>query len=563
MAQLLAKLPGETRDNPQDFSRPRHIIEFAEKYLGFRLYVTQRAILKAFYSIWLTDEERELLETWKAQGKTNWEEGQQYRELVLVAGMRGGKTILAAIIGLWEADAAAALGNPAEYYGLAPGQKLFVVNVAKSEDQAKDTVFAAMEGFVENSPYYQQLIEAKKFVKKKENEYQYPDAKVILWSSHSNSGSLVGRTAKCVIFDELARFQDSKTGVYSGKMVYDSLGRAVMTLKEHGKKVSISSPLFEDDIIMSLYKKGMEGKLPGTLVFKLATWELNPTLTREDLEPDFVKDPETAQRDFGADPPATDNPYFQFPERIDKCVVENPPPCTVEQEITTRMIRDTGELKEYVSLRLSDLNFDPEQVYYAFGDAATESDSYALAIGHGIPILQELQDDQGNVVQRMMQKPIVDLILEWEPDKKHRRPVDVLNVTAVLEQLAKTIAFRKVMFDRFNAPHQIQRLIELGIDAESKQFSNDFQLKLYDTLKGLVYTYNIEITRHVNGVPSEKHINQLKHIRLTAGKKITHKELGKDLADVIAGLAWLISSAETTDDIHLVMPSLLSVTLKT
>jgi hypothetical protein len=553
----------EPEKDESEEARPRNIIEFARDCLGITLFPSQKAILKAYYTLPLDDEDRDLLTTWKLEGKTNWEEGTKYDELVLVAGMRSGKTALAAVIGTYEADRVASYEDPARHFGLLPGQSIYVVNVARSEDQAKRTVFGAMEGMIENSSYYQDLINARKFKKQTTQQMAYLGKRVYLISGHSDSGSIVGNTAIAVIFDELARFQDSKTKAYSGKMIYDSLGRAVATLR--GRKVSISSPISEDDCIMDLFRLGMEKHLRGMLVFRLATWEMNPDLPRDCafIENEYAKDPEAAERDYGANPPTTDTPYFQFPERIDKCIVDNMPPCLVESDLTMRILKDTGEIKEYVRLKLADLNFSPEHVYYAFGDAATEADSYALAVGHGVPIIQDVVDEEGNPIQRMIQKPIVDLILEWEPDRKNRRPVDVLNVTAILEELAKHIVFKKIMFDRFNAPHQIQRLVELGIDAESRQFSNEFQLKLYDTLKGLIYTYNIEITQHVNAKPSEKHINQLKHIRLTAGKKITHKELGKDLADVIAGLAWLISSTENEETVHIVMPTILGVNLRT
>ena len=99
-----------------------------------------------------------------------------------------------------------------------------------SEVQARDTVFAAMEGLVDNSDYYQQLIKEEKFEKRSRMEMAYPDKNIIFRSGHSSSASLVGKTSICTVFDELARFEDSKTGASSGKMVYESLGRSVATL---------------------------------------------------------------------------------------------------------------------------------------------------------------------------------------------------------------------------------------------------------------------------------------------------------------------------------------------
>ena len=127
---------------------------------------------------------------WKEQGKTNWIEGETYNDLVLVAGMRGGKTVLGGGIGLYEADEIAQFDDPARHFGLIPGQQIFVINVATSEVQARDTVFAAMEGLVDNSDYYQQLIKEEKFEKRSRMEMAYPDKNIIFRSGHSSSLSL-------------------------------------------------------------------------------------------------------------------------------------------------------------------------------------------------------------------------------------------------------------------------------------------------------------------------------------------------------------------------------------
>ena len=124
---------------------------------------------------------------------------------------------------------------------------------------------------------------------------------VIIRSGHSNSSSLVGKTAKVIDFDELARFID-KGGKYSADRVYYSLIRSVEPFKEDGKLVDISSPMFQEDMICRLYD--LSKNIDNMLGFWLPTWEMNPNLPFDSsfLQAELKKNPEAFWRDFGAQP---------------------------------------------------------------------------------------------------------------------------------------------------------------------------------------------------------------------------------------------------------------------
>ena len=95
-------------------------LEFVESVdgLGFKLFPMQRLIIKAFYGIELEPAEKELLETLKKAGKTTWREGEKYTELVLMVGMKGGKTELASAISLYEEYRLFGLESPQAHYNL-------------------------------------------------------------------------------------------------------------------------------------------------------------------------------------------------------------------------------------------------------------------------------------------------------------------------------------------------------------------------------------------------------------------------------------------------------------
>jgi len=134
---------------------------FAENVLGVKLFSAQRDILKMFY------------------------EG-GYKRLILVAGMRSGKSTLASIMGVYEFFKLITLRKPAEHYGLMPEQPLFITVVAVSEEQAQDTVFANMKALVSGSEWLAENFD----IKIKENKIICPSKNVTIrtissWSTPS------------------------------------------------------------------------------------------------------------------------------------------------------------------------------------------------------------------------------------------------------------------------------------------------------------------------------------------------------------------------------------------
>ena len=81
-----------------DDAAERHIgiEEFVTNYLDLGVTPTQAQItlLKAFYNEPLTVEQQSILECWRAEGRTNWQEGQGYQNLILEAGRRSGKCLI-------------------------------------------------------------------------------------------------------------------------------------------------------------------------------------------------------------------------------------------------------------------------------------------------------------------------------------------------------------------------------------------------------------------------------------------------------------------------------------
>lgn len=208
---LLAELYSEGMQRSQ---LDLDIITFARQILNIELWPTQRAILKALYNLPLErgqwrhlfndpnpeyiqrkcDEydvspddwwdERDILIQWRAEGKTTWTEGNDYRELCMEAGMRSSKSSLTSVIVTYEFFRLLQLADPAKYFGLMPGSLIALLVLATSEDQAQDTLFAAIKGRIDNSAYFQGLIRQKQIIVNT-MEILCPEKNLKLWAGHS------------------------------------------------------------------------------------------------------------------------------------------------------------------------------------------------------------------------------------------------------------------------------------------------------------------------------------------------------------------------------------------
>ena len=130
------------------------IITFAEAKWGldFKLFPTQKFLLKSFYGLELDDTnenivvpddinsreigvftEKGFMDFLIETGRTNIKEyipGQRRRELILCCGRRSSKSVLASIISTFETYRLIKMGNPQEYFGFPSGQQIAVTTVA-------------------------------------------------------------------------------------------------------------------------------------------------------------------------------------------------------------------------------------------------------------------------------------------------------------------------------------------------------------------------------------------------------------------------------------------------
>ena len=396
-----------------------------------------------------------------------------------------GKTSLAAMFALYEAFKLLILPDPAKHYGLIPGSPIFVVVVAVSEEQARDTIFARILSMLRGSPFFKEF--RPKIYR---NEIRFPSKNIIILCGHSSSASLVGRDVKLVVFDELARFEESssKRGAWT---VYNSLKRSTATFRDEGYVISISSPLHENDIIMTLYELAQE--TPDMLGLRYATWEFNPYISFDDLKLELQKDPASFWTLFGATPIESVAPY-----------------------ISPEILNMRTDVPNYLKLIAAGLEPDIEPgEYYVAGDPALRHDSFGVAL-----------------VRRDGEKFVVCGTYRFKPPIHKGKRIDInpLEVKRFIEKVVRLTKARAVVFDTWSFPELQEELRLSGVEVVNHVVRKED----YDKFKELCYTNRVVMC--VDNVARR----EFEQLRIINNRRVDHPKGGsKDVADAIVNAIWL------------------------
>jgi len=309
-----------------------------------------------------------------------------------------------------------------------------------------------------------------------------------------------------------------------------------------------------EDFMMHKYNQGQDPNMKEVVSTIGKTWEVRLDVKQEDFAMDYAEDPEGARTRFECIPPAQKGGFFQYPERIDDCVKAGKQnPCVLE-EITITNVLENGEERHFVGydvqLFKETLELDMSKTYYMGLDGGIESDSYTLSLFHAETFYEEVVEG-GDVVEKARNKPVEDLLIEWKPDTKYKLPVNVQNVIDIVEAICERVYVKSALMDKFNSGAMVQKLMELGVDAEDKVFSKPFQLAIYTNFKNLAYTGHLEL------IDDEKANDDMKHILLVNGEKIDHERgRSKDTCDARTAAVYLCSNDDPEEITNWAMPAI-------
>lgn len=488
----------------------------------------------------------------------------QVTECTVLFGKGSGKDFLASGILAYVAYLLCCMNDPHATFNFGQDEPIDLINVAINAYQANNVFFKKLKARLLNCPWFKRV----NTYPNNYNEFQLTKNQIRFYknitahSAHSEADSFEGFNPFIVIFDEIGGFEYK-----NAENCYSTLrSSAVSRFNDKMLLIFISFPRSQNDFMMKKYNEAIQKKDPQVFAMKGKSWEVNPKIKRESLEKDYQTDPEGAKIKYECEPPKYSQGLFQFPEKIDEVVMVGKkaqcPNLIVTEKITTRTLHN-GEQRHFVGLELYNLNLDPSYVYYLGGDGGVETDSYVISLFHAEPVLVTVVEN-GEIYEKWVNKPVEDLILEWRPNKKDRLPVDLLNVADILEQICKQVYVKKALFDKFNSAEVVQRLMSYGVEAEDKNWSNPFQVQIYQNLKSLIYTNQIALLDHTLDTDDRLNANEeLKAIKIINGNKIDHDPgKSKDYSDARAGAVWICSTDEPAQIKHFSMPIIAGVKRK-
>lgn len=396
-----------------------------------------------------------------------------YYELALAAGQRSGKSALLGMMFSYLTHRMLKLERPNEVYGLLKATVLQCTFVALTYAQAKDTLWEPYYGNLLDSPWFNEYHNAldeveshygeNTFYNLKDSFVLYKHRRLYIYPAGPDKRVLRGRTRFGGAIDEIGWFPNDKDAAKNIKMnadeVYTAIERSLLTVRVSADRLmkqrrfnvptgyflNISSPSSIRDKIMELVRKAQfSTKIYG---IQRPTWKMNPTIPYNSatIQEEFRKDPVTAMRDYGAEPPLNSSPFISNSEHIESCFYR-PNKLRLNYKIKKY---SNGSQELYATVERAVASKRPSVLAL---DAGFSNNSFAFAVGHlhnGMPIISLV----GEIIPRPDAKINFSLVYE-----------------KVLEELVLECNIAIAAADRWNSLKMLSDLTESYM-IEKRQYS--------------------------------------------------------------------------------------------
>jgi hypothetical protein len=266
---------------------------------------------------------------------------QRVAELWVIAGRRGGKSRIAALLALYIS---VFIDHRPR---LAPGELGYVLVLSPTVDQSQ-VITEYIKGFAAASEILGQQIES---IRGQEIRLRN---RIVIRVQPANFRTIRGRTLVAAILDEVAFMRD-ETSANPDQEIYRAVQPALATTG--GLIIGISSPYRKVGLLHQKWRDNY-GKPSAVLVIKAPTLQLNSTIDKATIDRAYTDDAQAARAEWGA----------QF--RTD-----------LQALLDEKVIDDA--IDHY---RPKEIPPDPNTPYFAFVDAsAGRHDAFAICIGSKQP----------------------------------------------------------------------------------------------------------------------------------------------------------------------------------
>jgi hypothetical protein len=360
--------------------------------------------------------------------------GDGIRTGILRLGRRSGKGRMASVVATYEATVNAAAHTAA----VPPGELVAVVVVANSQKQAR-IIHRFIRAYF-NRPALSHLV-----VRDTEDEIELANGMVIV-TMPCSARSARGYALAVVVFDEAAWFIDSDGSPMSGDELWSALVPGTAQFPA-GKVLVLSTPRWSVGWFAELVAQASSGEFPDMRHWWAPTRVMNPTIALAFLEAERAKDPVSFAREYEA--------------RFDAGVG-----AAFDEQTVRAALRDHAD--------------EPARdgVQYVIAiDAAYTNDTFAVTLGHR---------DQAGVV--------VDRVVGYRGTP--REPVNHRLVLDEVAAISKAYNHARVVLDQYASEPVAQGLVERGVPAIRRPWTNELKEEAVSELRQLFYGGNVELPRH-------------------------------------------------------------------
>lgn len=505
--------------------------------LNVKLFPVQRFVVRCLYGLPLDDTqktihvpditnekilyeftEKDFLEWLYAEGRCNTDvtEGKQFHELVLVVGRRSGKSLLAACISDYEMYKLIKRSNPSAYYNFPPLTEIDIINVATTDEQS-DAIFTRAVSLAKVCPYLRDRIrnDTKDFFNfATDADLKVPGktrASLMIRTGSCSSNSLRGKNAIVVNMDEFAFFIDNG-GRFSGDEVYKALNPSTASFGNDGKMLLLSSPYakygkFWDRYVDSTNEPDI------TLMFKMYTAMMNPTIKPEILKAARRRDRVAFMGEFGA----------EFSDSV------------------TAWIDDEQEFRKCITVREPPSRGTPDVEYYVGVDLGFKNDGTAIAIVHdnGKKMVLDYADVWFSASSDV-----------WDFDQSiyggcrelaNGEFIKMEDIVAKLKDLHRWFPIKKGVLDQHNGYALAEMLVKNGLKQFFMEHFTDLKLtEVYQVVKTLYAEQMLDLWDHPVLVPEMLSLEAERKSRdKIFVRKPNRRGAHDDISDAFARACWL------------------------
>jgi len=231
--------------------------EFVKKELGINIdkFPKQKEIINTYFS---QDEDGIDL----------------YKYLVLLCGMRSGKSYLVSTMCLYQLFRFMIIDDMSNWAAEVLKKEIKFPNLhwicaAKSEQQAMDTLFSKIASMIEENQNNNGFF-SNYNIKINRGEIIVKDKNFYVFCGPSHASGLVGRTVAFAAIDEFGHLKNTNKPPDGADYIFEFLTKSTMTLGRFGKMAVLSSPVSTTDPIVRKLNEAKAGKLPSLIIIELA-----------------------------------------------------------------------------------------------------------------------------------------------------------------------------------------------------------------------------------------------------------------------------------------------------